>query len=188
MQEHVTIEDLEKYLEEDYSQEYLCWIEKIQSHLNVCSICQKKLRRFLMADVVVNDFPGISRKDLQWAVGEVENQGQKEREAQVAAMLSAMTTMPVMPMQQYAMRSEGLPEGLTCEKQETTTKIRILLKNQGKEDIWVRGLVTYMIEKEWHEAIFEVTLKISESDEIAVLEKNAKEIRIKVNEVRKGAV
>lgn len=57
MEQHWTIEDMERYLKEDYAEEELLWLEQTGEHLRKCYICQKKFQQFLLSDAVTKEFP-----------------------------------------------------------------------------------------------------------------------------------
>ena len=56
MNKHLTIEDYERYVEDDITDEYLVWMESVQEHLLGCEYCQNRLQKFLIADVLSENF------------------------------------------------------------------------------------------------------------------------------------
>lgn len=51
MRTHLTIEDLQKYINtSDMSEEYLLWMEEISDHLETCEVCQKNLEKVIMLE------------------------------------------------------------------------------------------------------------------------------------------
>lgn len=56
MNRHLTIEDYEKYIENNTTDEYLVWFETIQKHMLGCEYCQGRLQKFLAADAISENF------------------------------------------------------------------------------------------------------------------------------------
>lgn len=56
MNKHLTIEDYEKYIENNTTDEYLVWLETIQEHMLGCDYCQSRLQKFLVADAISESF------------------------------------------------------------------------------------------------------------------------------------
>ncbi|MBO5292994.1 MAG: hypothetical protein J6B10_07440 [Lachnospiraceae bacterium] len=56
MDTHLTVEDIEKYLNtSDLSEDYLLWLEQASAHLASCESCQKTLQRAMSADAVCEE-------------------------------------------------------------------------------------------------------------------------------------
>lgn len=56
-QKHLTFEEIQRYADdEDYSQPFLQWFERINAHFDNCVECRSKLEKYMIASAVVDDF------------------------------------------------------------------------------------------------------------------------------------
>lgn len=129
---HFNIEDMEKYVAEDFSEGYLTWLEQAEAHLNECEICREKLRRFMLVDVVTNEFYTMALPGMQQIQEAAREEAEKKSIAERLLIFFEGTELA----QEARCFAASLKEGMTqtlFKMQESMTLPPCVVRGGGYE-------------------------------------------------------
>lgn len=122
--EHLSIEDYEKYIStEDMSDEYLLWFEKIENHLEECSICQAFVEKMMQVDAVA--------MEESWAAGLRLLEQEEELRAKLVAQKLILAGMEERMRTVIALLNAGRAESMLLYKKDL---LRRQVMTRGSED------------------------------------------------------
>jgi len=123
---HLTIEDIEKYLDtSDFSEEYLLWMEGISAHLQECKKCQNLLHKAIEIDLFcqednIETVLHMARQEEEIRRGIVicKLQQMYQEKAMEEVMQNAIRQMQLHAVKSYMLQVSGLLNYANAAREE----------------------------------------------------------------------
>lgn len=143
MSTHLTIEDLEKYMDtSDLSEEYLLWMEGINQHLDECERCQKLLDKAIEIEYVCEEENFADMLKLAEREEEIRRnmvacklmqmcQSDETQDAAKVIMIEAIKQLQMNAVHSYVLQLSAMPRYATVARGEE----EYALKSEGGMEI-----------------------------------------------------